>query len=139
MNSPPHRANLLDPHLDSIGIAVAEREGTLFAVEDFSLEIARLPLTEQEGIVDAKLRSHGLRLLNDKSDARRSCPLDNGYAGAHEPSFVLHYATADLEILPDILEQRLRTGRYHSAAVGACPSDAKLGFSTYRIAVLLYE
>jgi len=36
MNSPPHRANLLDPELDSIGIAVAERKGQLFAVQDFS-------------------------------------------------------------------------------------------------------
>jgi len=36
MKSPPHRANLLDPELDSIGIAVAERKGQLFAVQDFS-------------------------------------------------------------------------------------------------------
>jgi len=139
MNSPPHRANLLDPHLDSIGIAVAERNGTLFAVEDFSLAVAKLSLAEQEGIVDARLRSRGLQLLSDKTDARRSCPLDNGYTGKHEPSFVLHYATADLQSLPDILEQRIQSGRYHSAAVGACTSNAKLGFSLYRIAVLLYE
>jgi uncharacterized protein YkwD len=36
MNSPPHRANLLDPDMDSIGVAVAERKGQLFAVQDFS-------------------------------------------------------------------------------------------------------
>jgi uncharacterized protein YkwD len=36
MNSPPHRANLLDPELDSIGIAVAEGKGQLFAVQDFA-------------------------------------------------------------------------------------------------------
>src|ERR1700739_1818515 len=103
MNSPPHRANLLDPHLDSVGIAVAEHNGTLFAVEDFPLAVENLSWAEKEGIADAKLRSSGLRLLSDNGDARRSCPLDNGYAGAHEPSFVLHYATADLETLPDIL------------------------------------
>jgi Cysteine-rich secretory protein family len=139
MNSPPHRANLLDPHLDSVGIAVVERNGTLFAVEDFSLAVEKLSLAEQEGIVDAKLRSRGLRLLSDNGDARRSCPLGNGYAGTHEPSFVLHYATGDLETLPDILEKRIKTGRYHSASVGACPSDPKLGFSMYRIAVLLFQ
>jgi hypothetical protein len=139
MNSPPHRANLLDPRLDSVGIAVAEHNGTLFAVEDFSLAVAKLSLAEQEAIVDAKLRSHGLRLLSDNSDGRRSCPLDKGYTGKREPSFVLHYATADLQTLPDILKQRIGTGHYHSASVGACPSNAKLGFSMYRIAVLLYE
>lgn len=139
MNSPPHRANLLDPQLDSVGIAVAERNGVLFAVEDFSQAAGRLSVGEQEGIVDAKLRSRGLRLLSYTSDARRSCLLDNGYAGSHAPSFVLHYATTDLQTLPDMLEQRIQTGNYHSAVVGACPSDAKSGFSKYRIAVLLYE
>jgi len=36
MNSPPHRANLLDVKLNSVGICVAERFGELFVVEDFS-------------------------------------------------------------------------------------------------------
>lgn len=139
MHSPPHRANLLDPQLDSIGVAVAERNGTLFAVEDFSLAAGKLSIEEQEGMVDARLRARGLRLLNYTADARRSCVLDNGYAGSHVPSFVLHYATPDLEALPAMLEQRIRTGKYHSAVVGACPSDAKVGFSNYRIAVLLFE
>ena len=139
MNSPPHRANLLDPQLDSVGIAVVRGKGFLFAVEDFSLEAGKLTLEEQEAIVNAKLRSRGLRLLSTTSDARRSCVLDNGYAGSHVPSFILHYATPDLETLPDLLEQRIATGKYRSAAVGACPSDAKGGFSNYRIAVLLFE
>ena len=36
MKSPHHRANLLDTELDSVGIAVTQRNGQLFAVEDFS-------------------------------------------------------------------------------------------------------
>jgi hypothetical protein len=139
MKSPPHRANLLDPQLDSLGVAVAERNGVLFAVEDFSLEAGKLSVEDQEGIVNAELRDHGLRLLSYTGDARRSCVLDNGYAGSHVPSFVLHYATADLQSLPEMLEQRIDSGKYHAAVVGACPSNAKIGFSNYRIAVLLYE
>jgi hypothetical protein len=38
-----------------------------------------------------------------------------------------------------MLEKRIRTGKYHSAVVGACPSDAKFGFSSHRVAVLLFE
>jgi hypothetical protein len=139
MNSPPHRANLLDPQLNSVGIAVENRKGTLFAVEDFSLAAETLSLLEQEGIVNEQLRDRGLHLLEDAKDARRSCPLDNGYAGNLTPSFVLHYATADLQSLPDMLEQRIQTGKYHSAAVGACPNTAKNGLSAYRIAVLIYD
>ena len=37
MNSPPHRANILDPELDSLGVAIVERGGQLFAVQDFAL------------------------------------------------------------------------------------------------------
>jgi uncharacterized protein YkwD len=36
MKSPQHRANILDSDMDSVGIGVAERNGQLFAVEDFS-------------------------------------------------------------------------------------------------------
>ena len=139
MHSPPHRANLLDPQLNSIGIATAESGGILFAVEDFSLATQKLSVEEQEGIVDEELKAAGLHLLNYRADARRSCAMDHGYAGSRTPSFVLHYATPDLQTLPDMLQQRIQTGKYHSAVAGACASDAKLGFSNYRIAVLLFE
>jgi uncharacterized protein YkwD len=36
INSPAHRANILDRDMDSIGIGVIEEGGQLFAVEDFS-------------------------------------------------------------------------------------------------------
>jgi cysteine-rich secretory family protein len=139
MKSPPHRGNLLDPQLDSIGIAVAGRNGTMFAVEDFAQSVAELSLREQEELVEAQLHSRGLQILSYTEDARRTCVLDSGYAGSHRPSFVLHYATTDLRSLPDMLGQRVQSGRYHAAAVGSCRPDSKQGFSSYRIAVLLYE
>jgi uncharacterized protein YkwD len=36
MHSPPHRANILDTDMNSVGIGVVEKQGQLFAVEDFS-------------------------------------------------------------------------------------------------------
>jgi len=36
MKSPPHRANILDRDMNSIGIGVVEQRGQLFAVEDLS-------------------------------------------------------------------------------------------------------
>jgi uncharacterized protein YkwD len=36
MKSPPHRANILDRDMDSIGVGVVDQGGQLFAVEDFS-------------------------------------------------------------------------------------------------------
>jgi hypothetical protein len=139
MKSPPHRANLLDPQMNSVGIAIAQRGETLFAVEDFSESVGDLSVLEQEKVVQRQLQSRGLRILDYTTDARRSCVLDKGYAGDHRPSFVLHYATPSLDTLPEMLVKRIEGGRYQGAAVGACPSDAKFGFSSYRVAVLLYE
>jgi uncharacterized protein YkwD len=36
MKSPLHRENILDRDMDSVGVGVAERNGRLFAVEDFA-------------------------------------------------------------------------------------------------------
>ncbi|HXY49225.1 MAG TPA: CAP domain-containing protein [Terriglobales bacterium] len=36
MKSPAHRANILDPDMDRIGIGVAHRGGQVFVVQDFS-------------------------------------------------------------------------------------------------------
>ena len=36
MHSPSHRANILDADMNSIGVGVVERDGQLFAVEDFA-------------------------------------------------------------------------------------------------------
>jgi hypothetical protein len=139
MNSPPHRANLLDRQLDSVGIAVTVRNGTLWAVEDFSLAVVSMSIREQEKTVEEQLQKRGLRLLDQIEDARRSCVLDNGHAGSHVPSFIVHYTAPDLRTLPDLLDKRIQAGKYYSAVVGACPSDDKSGFSMYRIAVLLFD
>ncbi|MGH9704681.1 MAG: CAP domain-containing protein [Candidatus Acidiferrales bacterium] len=139
MHSPPHRRNLLDPDFNSVGIAVVERNRTLFATEDFSHSISEKSLDQQESQVGAALKSHGLQLLNYTTDARKSCPLDRGYAGAHVPAFVIHYFTADLDSLPDVLLERINSGEFHHAAVGACASHGQGGFSGYRIAVLLFK
>ena len=74
MHSPPHRANLLDPELTAIGIAVVATSprdasgfggnGMLFAVEDFSQSVANLDVVEQEKEVSAALASRGLQVVN---------------------------------------------------------------------------
>jgi hypothetical protein len=138
MKSPPHRANLLDTDLDSVGIAVAQRNGMLFAVEDFSRAVPNLSIEEQEAPVSTLLQASGLRVLNATSDARRACTLDRGYAGKTRPLSVVRYETADVGQVPQDLAQKIESGRYHSAAVGACASSGSSGFARYRLAVLLY-
>jgi len=139
MNSPPHRENLLDPQMNSLGIAVAERSGQLFAVQDFSRAIADLPLAEQEKQLGAQLKAKGLRLLKDDGEARKVCETEHGDNPSRRSAFLLRYSTADLENLPDVLLHELKGGRYHAATLAACVPGRQNDFSTYQLAVLLYE
>jgi uncharacterized protein YkwD len=213
MHSPPHRANLLDPELTAIGIAVvgtASRDGgsgsgrggvgMLFAVQDFSQPVASLSLVEQEKQVAAVLAARGLQVANlgpgaltganvnrskgggdsmqtvasrssvnansnsnsgseyasgdptpnasgssrngasaigTTEDARKTCEMDRGWSG-NRPSLVIRYETGDLTRLPGDLEQKIRSGHYRAAAVGACDEGSSQGFTRFRVAVLLY-
>jgi uncharacterized protein YkwD len=207
MHSPPHRANLLDPELTAVGIAVvggASRDGAgrggvgmLFAVEDFSQSVASLNIVEQERQVGAELAARGLQVVNfgggafnrsnvdgsnvngsnsggsnsmqtvanrssvsangsgapasnsngsmesgagaigTTEDARKTCEADRGWSG-NRPSLVIRYETGDLSRLPGDLEQKIQSGRYRAAAVGACAAGSARGFTRFRVAVLLY-
>ncbi len=137
MHSPGHRANILDPAVDTIGIVVLSRRGQLYAVEDFAHAVAPLTYKQQEAAVALLLDRAGLELL-PSNDARRTCALSTGYSGDDPPAFVMRYTTADLSQLPLALKRRLRTGRERQAAVGACAPDPS-AFSQYSIAVLLFR
>jgi hypothetical protein len=138
MKSSGHRANLLDAQVDSIGIAVLAVGGQLYAVEDFARTVERLSFHDQESDVAILLESSGVAILPDPRDARLTCLKDNGYVGAAQPWFVMRYTAASLKELPSQLKVRLATGKYRSAAVGACTPSRSTPFSSYSIAVLLY-
>jgi len=137
MNSPPHRANLLDRELNAVGIAVVQSGEELFGAEDFSVAVAPLGLDAQELQISSQLAARGVLLLHATDMARKTCKMDRGWAG-ERPVSVVRYETADLSHLPADLEQRVRGGKYRGAAVGACEAGEAGGFTRYRIAVLLY-
>jgi len=137
MNSAPHRANLLDRDLNSIGIAVVQSGNLYFGVQDFSTGVPQLSLDEQEAKISSQLAARGMRTVDAALDARKTCQMSNGWAG-QRPFAVLRYETSDLGTLPEDIEQKLRTGKYHSAAVGACAATGSGTFTRFRIAILLY-
>jgi uncharacterized protein YkwD len=185
MHSPPHRANLLDPELTDIGIAVAVgapgpgsgKAPMLFAAQDFSQAVEDLSLNEQEHEVAAVLAKRGLQVTNLGSDsntapavkrnskqaaklrnvavvttespapsvaiggiedARKTCVMSKGWSGPR-PGLIARYESGNLSRLPENLEQRLGTGRFHAASVGACePTSGSQGFVRFRVAILLY-
>jgi hypothetical protein len=137
MNSAPHRANLLDPDLNAVGISVVQSGNTLFAVEDFSTAVPSLTLEEQEQQVASQLAAHGLRAVNETADARKTCELDRGWVGP-KPATVLRYEMSDLSRLPDEVEQKIASGKFHSATTGACRASGSSEFARFRVAILLF-
>jgi hypothetical protein len=142
MHSPEHRANLLDPQVDVVGIRVIEREGELYAVEDFAKLVPSNSLQQQESAISALIAQAGRVTLDVSaggiSAARQTCALSSGFAGTRKPWFVMRFTSSSLTQLPAELKTRLASGRYHQAAVGACTVNSSSPFTGYNIAVLLY-
>jgi hypothetical protein len=139
MMSPGHRQNLLDPEMNSVGIAVVARNGTLFAVQDFSKTLADLSFEDEERAVAAQIKAQGLHVLAGTAGARQACASGHADAAGHRSVYLLRYSATDLAKLPDALEQEIRKGSYSEAAVGACAASRDPNFATYNLAVLLYE
>ena len=139
MNSAPHRANILDPRMNAIGIGMVERGGSYYAVEDFSDSVAQLGPQAIEKKVGMLLQQQGIQPSGSVQDARQTCEMEHGSAGGSTPKFVMRWEGSDLTRLPDVLEQQIKSGRFHTAAVGACDSGQPgQGFTTYHVAVMLY-
>jgi hypothetical protein len=142
MHSAEHRANLLDPAVNAAGISVILRRGELYAVEDFAKTVPSLSLDRQEAAI-ASLVAQGGALAVDLSPegiaaARGTCSLATGYAGTRKPWFVMRFTSDSVGILPDQLKERIASGRFHHAAVGACSAAGSGPFSSYNLAVMLF-
>jgi len=137
MKSPPHRANILNPKLTAIGIAVEIRGEQYFAVQDFSTAVNSLTKEEQERRVGQLLRERGLRIAKNPDEARKACDSSVAIPGAR-PLTVAHFEAADLNQLPEQLSGMINRGSFKNAAVGACSAGEAASFSRFRITVLLY-
>ena len=142
MHSPGHRANLLDPEVNSVGIAVVTRNNAVFAVEDFASTVTEISLSDQEAAVSDLITTTGVSVAAPTPEivlqARQTCSLPAGYAGARQPWFIMRYTASRLNAVPRQLQAKLASGVYHKAVVGACAPQERSAFTAYSIAVLLF-
>jgi hypothetical protein len=138
MNSPAHRANILDPQINAIGIAIERRGEQYFATQDFSASVAPMTKEEQEQQVMRLLQLSGLAIGGNVDDARKSCDqTPRGFYGA-PPQTISHFETSDLSRLPNDLARMVSSGRFRRAAVAACELPTVTPFARFRLTVLLY-
>jgi uncharacterized protein YkwD len=141
MHSEHHRANLLDPTVDSVGISVIQRGGELYAVEDFAKTVRAVSLEAQESAIAGLVAQAGPIAFDwsaaSISAARQTCAMGTGYAGDRKPWFVMRFTSGSLTQLPDQLKTLVASGKYRQATVGACDVKQR-PFTAYNFAVLLY-
>lgn len=140
MCSPGHRANLLNPQVDRVGVAVVAGRNGLYAVADYERVVPVLSQTQIEAQVASLLR--GVAILPDATLARTACAAEGALprpASGPRTRFVVFWEDAQLTQLPQSLVSALASGQYHQAAVGSCSAQGPAEeFTSYRIAVLLY-
>jgi hypothetical protein len=137
MNSAPHRANILDPHVNSVGMAIERRGNQLYATQDFSASVSPLTREDQERQVARLLEMYGVALAGGADEARKGCDAGRGNFGM-QPAGIARFETSDLSQLPNELARMVSSGRYRRASVGACEVPATTPFARFRLTVLLY-
>jgi hypothetical protein len=139
LDSPGHRKNLFSPTVDRVGIAVVSYQGLLFAVADYARAVPVLTQTEVETAFAKLLRARHLIVSRDSREARTYCASSGKYQGSDPPRMLMRWQNPDVTQLPAELVAALTDGSYQKAAVGSCPAqDVDGGFTTYRVAVLLF-
>ena len=137
MHSPSHRANLLDPRVNVVGIAIVRLHGELYAVEDFARAEVALTLSQQVSQVVTLLASHGLHARGDQALAGSYC--DSNHAQTSPlPKLIMKYSTVDLSRLPGRVQTGIAEGTYRRAVVAACNPANRNGFTAYQMVILLY-
>ena len=137
MQSPGHRANLLSPDVDHVGVAVVAARGVLYAVADYSRGRGA---TERgagggaRGGADSRERRGDFaRSQRGASGVRHAMRACRALRAGRMPRFIMRWQGADLTRLPQALVEKLASGKYRQAAVGSCPAQVAEGaFTAYR-------
>jgi uncharacterized protein YkwD len=138
MNSPPHRANILDPQVNSIGIAIERRGEQLYATQDFSASVLQMNREEQEQQVARLLQANGLSIIANPEEARKSCDQNRTFYTT-QPVSISRFETSDLSRLPNDLARIAASGRFRRATVGACEVPTVTPFARFRLTVVLSQ
>jgi uncharacterized protein YkwD len=139
MHSPGHRANILDPRMTAIGVAVIASGGALYVVEDFDQASESLSRSQVEQRVRELLRRQNVDASAPPGAAEQACAMNHGIPQGSNVRSIVRFETPDLSRLPSEAEQAIRGGDFRKAAVGACtPDPSQASFTRYRVAILFY-
>ncbi|HZS26220.1 MAG TPA: CAP domain-containing protein [Candidatus Angelobacter sp.] len=151
MHSPGHRANLLNPAYNAIGIGIVEKGEQIYVTEDFS---HRVPEQTRENIesqifkqVNHVRSQSGLPALQRvESSALRqaACKSDISASAAKTylpgPGSIVVFTQSDTNNLPIVLKKGAGDPLDKNIAIGVCyPPAAQQGFAMFTAIVALYR
>ena len=154
MKSPNHRANLLNPAYDSIGIGIVDVAGVLFIVEDFAHRVPELSNEDAAGRVAqqfARLRQAAgtgeLRFQHDAQLQNLACSMADrdtvdSKAGTSLPGVrvAAFYATTDPSQLPANVARLSALNGVGSIGVGVCYARTpKYPTGLYWVSFMLFQ
>jgi uncharacterized protein YkwD len=150
MHSPHHRANILDPNSNAIGIGLAERDGELYVTEDFA---RLLPSYSSNQFVQQVIaafnrlrRNKGLQPMSTRPDPRlqqAACKaqLNAGKIIQRLPgaTSLAIFTAAQPEDLPSEMQRAAADRSLRRMQIGVCfKPDDKAGFSKYWVVAAFY-
>lgn len=142
MNSPGHRANMLNPAYNAAGIGVVERDGKVYAAQDF---VFAVPVYSEEQFSAAFAeafnelrRTNGSRPLETRNDSYfhgLACSTDGdaaGLAGMVSGSYVVVFNSSEPRRLPKKLQQAAAAPGYRRMNFGVCfRPDKEHGYGNF--------
>jgi uncharacterized protein YkwD len=129
MNSPGHRANILNPKYNAVGIGVVEQEGKIYVTQDFVFQVPAYSeaqfsaaLAERLGLPRTsrgawKIDARPDRLLHDLACSTNgdAVKLSDGLKGGYLVVF-----TSSEPSLPEQVQKAVAKGRYYRMKFGVC-------------------
>jgi uncharacterized protein YkwD len=150
MNSPPHRANILDTKYNSVGIAILPRGRELYAVENFANVYT--PISESQfrdaliaAFNDAR-RAHRAAPVEVKPDSRLTQAACSGDSDINrllrnQPgalTLVIFSASSPEKMSPDMISAA-GDSTFGRMSLGVCYRPGKeQGFSSFRVVAAFY-
>ncbi len=151
MNSPGHRANMLNPEYNAVGIGVVEHKGLLYVAQDFVLLIpiyseAQFRDAFAEAFNDAR-KSRGIGIIEARSDAYlrdAACSTDgaaqslsNKITGANA---LVVFTSSEPDKLPEQLMSRVTNPSFHRMTIGVCfRPDQQHGYANFWVVAAFYS
>lgn len=150
MNSPHHRANILNPEYNAIGIAIAPGGDELYVTQDFAHLIPTYSESDFENAVIAAVQrerqARGVAAILVRNDARLKSAACSSTLDAKR---VLHnlpgatdlaiYTSSDPAKLPSAMEKAAMDRTLHRMNIGVCfKPGGKNGFSKYWVVAAFY-